>query len=55
VRGLAHLVTDDDGPGARALVRTGPDDMFRLGTAEAYAQGWTDATGAGPAAPRDAR
>jgi coenzyme F420-0:L-glutamate ligase/coenzyme F420-1:gamma-L-glutamate ligase len=44
VRGLAHLVTQDDGPGARSLVRTGPDDMFRLGTAEAYAQGWKDAT-----------
>jgi coenzyme F420-0:L-glutamate ligase / coenzyme F420-1:gamma-L-glutamate ligase len=42
VRGLAHLVTDDDGPGARSLVRTGPDDMFRLGTAEAYAQGRRD-------------
>ncbi len=45
VRGLAHLVTDDDGPGARSLVRTGPDDMFRLGTAEAYAQGRRDASG----------
>ncbi len=44
VRGLGHLVTADDGPGARSLVRTGPDDMFRLGTAEAYAQGWKDAT-----------
>ncbi|WP_298460661.1 coenzyme F420-0:L-glutamate ligase [uncultured Cellulomonas sp.] len=43
VRGLAHLVTDDDGPGARSMVRTGPDDMFALGTAEAYAQGWQDA------------
>jgi coenzyme F420-0:L-glutamate ligase/coenzyme F420-1:gamma-L-glutamate ligase len=45
VRGLGHLVTDEDGPGARTLVRTGPDDMFALGTAEAYAQGWKDATG----------
>ena len=43
VRGLAHLVTAEDGPGARALVRTGPDDMFRLGTAEAYAEGLRDA------------
>ncbi len=49
VRGLAHLVTDDDGPGARSLVRTGPDDMFRLGAAEAYALGWKDATRADPA------
>jgi coenzyme F420-0:L-glutamate ligase / coenzyme F420-1:gamma-L-glutamate ligase len=48
VRGLGHLVTADDGPGARSLVRTGPDDMFRLGTAEAYAQGWSDATGDDP-------
>lgn len=43
VRGLGHLVTDDDGPGARSLVRLGPDDMFAQGTAEAYAQGWADA------------
>lgn len=43
VRGLAHLVTDDDGPGARELVRLGDEDMFRQGSAEAYAQGWKDA------------
>ncbi|GEL94408.1 coenzyme F420-0:L-glutamate ligase [Cellulomonas composti] len=43
VRGLAHLVVDGDGPGARALVRTGEQDMFRQGSAEAYAQGWKDA------------
>jgi coenzyme F420-0:L-glutamate ligase/coenzyme F420-1:gamma-L-glutamate ligase len=57
VRGLAHLVTDDDGPGARVLVRTGPDDMFSLGTAEAYAQGWKDAAASAPprtTAPDDA-
>jgi coenzyme F420-0:L-glutamate ligase / coenzyme F420-1:gamma-L-glutamate ligase len=35
VRGLAHLVTAEDGPGARALVRSAVDDMFRLGTSEA--------------------
>jgi coenzyme F420-0:L-glutamate ligase/coenzyme F420-1:gamma-L-glutamate ligase len=46
VRGLAHLVTDEDGPGARSLVRTGPDDMFATGSAEAYAQGWKDAIAA---------
>jgi coenzyme F420-0:L-glutamate ligase/coenzyme F420-1:gamma-L-glutamate ligase len=35
VRGLAHLVTDDDGPGAAALLR-GPDaDWFRWGHVEA--------------------
>ena len=43
VRGLGHLVTDDDGPGARALVRLGAEDMFALGSAEAYSQGWKDA------------
>ena len=55
VRGLAHLVTDEDGPGARSLVRAGPDDMFASGSAEAYAQGWKDATeraaDVGPSAP----
>src|ERR1700728_1922801 len=34
VRGLAALVTDDDGPGARALVRVASEDMFRLGAAD---------------------
>jgi coenzyme F420-0:L-glutamate ligase/coenzyme F420-1:gamma-L-glutamate ligase len=42
VRGLARLVTEEDGPGARTLVRTGPDDMFRRGTDEAYADGYRD-------------
>ncbi|TDQ51936.1 coenzyme F420-0:L-glutamate ligase [Actinorugispora endophytica] len=32
VRGLAHLVTDEDGEGARALVRTADEDMFRYGS-----------------------
>ncbi len=37
VRGLAHLVGDGDGEGdgARVLVRSPADDMFRLGTSEA--------------------
>jgi coenzyme F420-0:L-glutamate ligase/coenzyme F420-1:gamma-L-glutamate ligase len=39
VRGLAHFVDDGDAPGARTLVRTGPTDMFRLGTDEALAEG----------------
>lgn len=43
VRGLAHLTLDDDGPGARTLVRLGAEDMFAQGSAEAYAQGWKDA------------
>src|SRR5215469_2428390 len=34
VRGLAPLVTDADGPGARALVRPADEDMFRLGAAD---------------------
>ena len=34
LRGLSALVTDDDGPGARALVRPTSEDMFRLGAAD---------------------
>ncbi|HEY2553076.1 MAG TPA: coenzyme F420-0:L-glutamate ligase [Streptosporangiaceae bacterium] len=32
VRGLAELVTAEDGPGAAALVRPAAEDMFRLGS-----------------------
>lgn len=32
VRGLAHLVTGDDGPGVRPLVRPADEDMFRYGS-----------------------
>ena len=39
VRGLGHLVVDD-APGARVLIRPSETDMFRLGTDEAYAQGF---------------
>jgi coenzyme F420-0:L-glutamate ligase/coenzyme F420-1:gamma-L-glutamate ligase len=35
VRGLGDLVTDDDGPGAAALLREGDADWFRLGHLEA--------------------
>ncbi|MEU4112438.1 coenzyme F420-0:L-glutamate ligase [Streptomyces sp. NPDC027717] len=37
VRGLPHVVTDaaEQGEGARAMVRSARDDMFRLGTSEA--------------------
>lgn len=52
VRGLAHLTLDDDGPGARALVRLGDTDMFAQGSAEAYEQGWKDAVGAEPGSER---
>jgi coenzyme F420-0:L-glutamate ligase / coenzyme F420-1:gamma-L-glutamate ligase len=34
VRGLADLVTEDDGPGARVLVRPADEDMFRYGSAD---------------------
>lgn len=36
-RGLAELVTAEDGPGAAALIRPAAEDMFRLGTAEVLA------------------
>lgn len=35
VRGLPHVLAEDDGAGARAMVRGAHDDMFRLGTSEA--------------------
>jgi coenzyme F420-0:L-glutamate ligase/coenzyme F420-1:gamma-L-glutamate ligase len=34
VRGLTHVVTDEDGPGARVLVRSADEDMFRYGSAD---------------------
>jgi coenzyme F420-0:L-glutamate ligase / coenzyme F420-1:gamma-L-glutamate ligase len=34
VRGLAGLVTEQDGPGARELIRPAEEDMFRLGSAD---------------------
>ena len=37
VRGLADLVTEADGPGARALVRPPAEDMFRFGSADVLA------------------
>ncbi|WP_102509034.1 coenzyme F420-0:L-glutamate ligase [Sanguibacter massiliensis] len=42
VRGLRHLTTDDDGPGAKILPRLGEADLFSEGTAEAYARGLAD-------------
>ncbi|MET7898800.1 coenzyme F420-0:L-glutamate ligase [Streptomyces mirabilis] len=41
VRGLARVTTTDDGPGARTLIRSAADDMFRLGTSEALRQAVT--------------
>lgn len=55
VRGMARFVTDSlDVPGARILPRTGPTDMFRLGTDEAYAAGYADAVAGHPADPASA-
>ena len=45
VRGLGQhvLAADDDGEGARALVREPHEDLFREGSAEAYRRGYEDA------------
>lgn len=40
VRGLGHLVGGMDEPGAVALVRPAENDMFSLGTEEAWAEGY---------------
>ncbi len=40
VRGLGHLVGDLDLPGAAAIIRPAAEDMFRLGTGEAWAEGY---------------
>jgi coenzyme F420-0:L-glutamate ligase/coenzyme F420-1:gamma-L-glutamate ligase len=52
VRGLGHLVTDADGPGAGALIRRAEDDLFALGVAEAQAQALAAAPKK-PQRPRD--
>ncbi|MFC4243786.1 coenzyme F420-0:L-glutamate ligase [Gryllotalpicola reticulitermitis] len=55
VRGMGRLVADEvDSPGARTLPRTGPTDMFRLGTDEAYAVGYADAVAGRSADPASA-
>ncbi len=40
IRGLGHLVTGLDAPGARALIRPAERDMFARGSREAYADGY---------------
>jgi len=40
IRGLGHLVTDLDAPGARTLIRPSDRDMFRQGSREAYDEGY---------------
>lgn len=42
VRGLERLVGSLELPGARSLVRSADQDMFRLGSDEAYANGFRD-------------
>jgi coenzyme F420-0:L-glutamate ligase/coenzyme F420-1:gamma-L-glutamate ligase len=37
VQGLAGLVTEDDGPGAQAIIRPAEEDMFRYGSADVLA------------------
>ncbi|WP_308164215.1 coenzyme F420-0:L-glutamate ligase [Nonomuraea sediminis] len=37
VRGLAHLVTADDGPGVRPLIRPADEDLFRYGSRDVVA------------------
>jgi coenzyme F420-0:L-glutamate ligase/coenzyme F420-1:gamma-L-glutamate ligase len=48
VRGLGHLLAPD-AAGGRVLVRPLENDMFRLGTAEAYAEGFEAGRAAGAA------
>ena len=40
IRGMGHLVGDLDLPGARSIVRASEEDMFRLGSKEAYDEGF---------------
>lgn len=42
VRGLGEFVTDLDAPGATAIVRPLENDMFKLGSAEAFAEGYSE-------------
>lgn len=42
VRGLSHHVTVQDGPGARSAVRSAEDDLFRVGSAEAWREGYAE-------------
>ncbi|MGV8877193.1 MAG: coenzyme F420-0:L-glutamate ligase [Rhodoglobus sp.] len=44
VRGLAHYVEELAADGAASLVRIGADDMFRLGSQEAWAAGFEAAS-----------
>lgn len=46
VRGLGHLVGELDLPGAAAIIRPASEDMFRLGTTEAWSEGYQAGLGA---------
>lgn len=48
IRGLGQLVGGLDLPGASALVRPAGEDMFRLGTAEAWSEGYRAGRADGP-------
>lgn len=54
VRGVRRyvLAADDDGVGARAVVRPADEDLFREGSSEAYARGLADGGGTGPVSDR---
>jgi coenzyme F420-0:L-glutamate ligase/coenzyme F420-1:gamma-L-glutamate ligase len=54
VRGVAEHVTDEDGPGARSMVRPSDEDLFRLGSAEAHEEGRREGYRAGWAEGHDA-
>jgi coenzyme F420-0:L-glutamate ligase len=42
LRGLDQFVGDVDEPGARAIIRSSEDDLFRLGADDAYLEGFRD-------------
>jgi F420-0:gamma-glutamyl ligase len=47
IRGLGHLVGELSEPGARAIIRPAGDDLFRLGSDEAYLEGYRAAESRG--------
>ena len=47
VHGMGHLIRPISEPGARSLIRPAEDDLFRLGSAEAHAEGFNEGFAAG--------
>lgn len=47
VHGLGHLIRPIQEPGARTLIRSAEDDLFRLGSAEAHLEGFREGFAAG--------